>query len=130
MERFAAGERDIYMEFQQIGSDGRYHWISVQIIYVENPFNSDMLAINLVKILDAQRAEQARQEQLLRDALASAKAANRAKSDFLSRMSHDIRTPMNAIIGMSTIGQLKARDVKGMQDCFRKIDSSSRYLLS
>ena len=130
MERFAAGERDIYMEFQQIGSDGRYHWISVQIIYVENPFNSDMLAINLVKILDAQRAEQARQEQLLRDALASAKAANRAKSDFLSRMSHDIRTPMNAIIGMSTIGQLKAGDVKGMQDCFRKIDSSSRYLLS
>ena len=85
-----------------------------------------MLAINLVKILDAQRAEQARQEQLLRDALASAKAANRAKSDFLSRMSHDIRTPMNAIIGMSTIGQLKAGDVKGMQDCFRKIDSSSR----
>ena len=79
---------------------------------------------------DAQRAEQARQEQLLRDALASAKAANRAKSDFLSRMSHDIRTPMNAIIGMSTIGQLKAGDVKGMQDCFRKIDSSSRYLLS
>ena len=79
-------------------------------------FNSDMLAINLVKILDAQRAEQARQEQLLRDALASAKAANRAKSDFLSRMSHDIRTPMNAIIGMSTIGQLKAGDVKGMQD--------------
>ena len=37
---------------------------------------------------------------------------------------------MNAIIGMSTIGQLKAGDVKGMQDCFRKIDSSSRYLLS
>ena len=130
LARFASGERELYMELQQIGMDGVYHWISVQLIYVENPFNGDVLAIDLVKVLDSQRSEQARQEQLLRDALASAKAANRAKSDFLSRMSHDIRTPMNAIIGMSTIGQLKSGDVKGMQDCFRKIDSSSRYLLS
>ena len=81
-------------------------------------------------MLDSQRAEQARQEQLLRDALASAKAANQAKSDFLSRMSHDIRTPMNAIVGMSTIGQLKLDDRRSVQDCFCKIDASSRYLLS
>ena len=110
--------------------DGKYHWLSVQIIYVENPFNDDVLAIELVKVLDSQRAEQARQEQLLRDALASAKAANQAKSDFLSRMSHDIRTPMNAIVGMSTIGQLKLDDRRSVQDCFCKIDASSRYLLS
>ncbi len=89
-----------------------------------------MLAIELVKVLDSQRAELARQEQLLRDALAAAKAANSAKSDFLSRMSHDIRTPMNAIIGMSTIGQMKLEDTPRVQDCFRKIDASSRYLLS
>ena len=48
-----------------------------------------------VKLLDAQRAEKARQEQLLRDALTAARAANEAKSDFLSRMSHDIRTPVS-----------------------------------
>lgn len=130
LERFAAGERELYMELQQKGTDGEYHWISVQLIYVENPFNGDVLAIEMVKLLDTQRAEQARQEQLLRDALASAKAANQAKSDFLSRMSHDIRTPMNAIIGMSTIGQLKSGDTKSAQDCFKKIDASSRYLLS
>ena len=88
------------------------------------------MAINMTKILDSQRAEQARQEQLLRDALAAANAANRAKSDFLSRMSHDIRTPMNAIIGMSAIGQMKSQDVECVQDCFRKIDASSQYLLS
>ncbi|MCC8024503.1 MAG: response regulator [Clostridium sp.] len=130
LRRFASGQREIYMELQHMGEDGKYHWISVLLIYVENPFNSDVIAIGLVKILDNQRAEQARQEQLLRDALSSAKAADQAKSDFLSRMSHDIRTPMNAIIGMSTIGQLKADDTKGVQDCFKKIDASSRYLLS
>lgn len=128
--RFKNGEREVYMELQQRGSDGLFHWTSIHIIYVDNPFNDDILAIEMLKVLDAQRAEQARQEQLLRDALASANAANRAKSDFLSRMSHDIRTPMNAIIGMSTIGQLKAGDSREIKDCFRKIDSSSRYLLS
>ena len=118
------------MELQQKDADGIYHWISVHMIKVENPFNDDILAIDLVKVLDSQRREKARQEQLLRDALASAKAASHAKSDFLSRMSHDIRTPMNAIIGMSTIGQLKLEDKKVVQDCFRRIDASSQYLLS
>ncbi len=130
LRRFAAGEQEIYMELQQMGEDGQYHWISVYVIAVENPFNDDVLAIDMVKLLDGQRQEQARQEQLLRDALVSANAANRAKSDFLSRMSHDIRTPMNAIIGMTTIGQLKVDDKRMVQDCFRKIDASSKYLLS
>ena len=130
MRRFKKGEREIYMELQARNSGGEFHWVSIHIIYVENPFNDDILAIDLIKLLDAQRAEQARQEQLLRDALASAKTANRAKSDFLSRMSHDIRTPMNAIIGMSTIGQLKINDREIVKDCFRKIDISSQFLLS
>ena len=130
LRRFESGEREIYMELQEKGLDGEYHWIAACIIYVENPFNADVLAIDLVKFLDAQRIEQARQEQLLRDALASANAANRAKSDFLSRMSHDIRTPMNAIIGMSAIGKLKIHDPEVVRDCFQKIDASSQYLLS
>lgn len=130
MERFVAGDSEVYMELQQNGIDGKYHWISLHMIKVENPYTEDMMAIWLIKVLDRQRAEQARQEQLLRDALASARAANRAKSDFLSRMSHDIRTPMNAIIGMTTIGQMKLEDKNSVKDCFRKIDSSSKYLLS
>ena len=130
LKRFKNGERELYMEMQEKGHDGKYHWISIQLICVDNPVGTDVLAIELVKVLDSQRAEQARQEQLLRDALAAAKAANSAKSDFLSRMSHDIRTPMNAIIGMSTIGQMKIEETPRVQDCFRKIDASSRYLLS
>lgn len=118
------------MEMQIMGQDNQYHWISAQMIYVENPAGKDILAIGLMKSLDELRSEKARQDQLLRDALVSAKAANSAKSDFLSRMSHDIRTPMNAIIGMSTIGQMKISDTVRVQDCFRKIDTSSRYLLS
>lgn len=66
----------------------------------------------------------------LQDALKQAEQANRAKSDFLSRMSHDIRTPMNAIVGMTEIaaGHLDDRDKVG--DCLKKIDLSSKHLLS
>ena len=121
---------EIYTEIRQMGNDGEYHWISIHVISVKNPYGEDSYAVMLFRILDEQRAEKARQEQLLRDALAAAKAANNAKSEFLSRMSHDIRTPMNAIIGMSAIGQLKVDDRRQASNCFKKIDDSSRYLMS
>lgn len=130
LKKYSEGKKENYIEVQITGNDGKEHWISLHVIYVDNNFNTDILAIRLVKVLDDQRTEKLRQEQLLRDALSSATAANHAKSDFLSRMSHDIRTPMNAIIGMCTIGQLKINDPLRVMDCFRKIDDSSRYLLS
>lgn len=74
--------------------------------------------------------EEKRQKQLLQDALEAATAANRAKSEFLSRMSHDIRTPMNAIIGMTAIAGAHINDQERIADCLSKITTSSRLLLS
>lgn len=130
LEQFNNQNPEIYTELQEKGRDNEYHWVSAHIVQVENPYGDAPLAVILLRVLDDQRSQQARQEQLLRDALALAKAANNAKSDFLSRMSHDIRTPLNAIIGMSTIGQLKIDDRSRVLDCFNKIDASSRYLLT
>ena len=56
--------------------------------------------------------------------------ANSAKINFLSKMSHDIRTPMNAIIGMTNIAMNVVDDKDKVMDCLRKIDASSKYLLS
>jgi signal transduction histidine kinase len=64
----------------------------------------------------------------LRDALKNAQSANAAKSDFLSRMSHDIRTPLNGIIGMTHMAGEQKNPPK-TADCLRKIDQSSRFLL-
>lgn len=55
--------------------------------------------------------------------------ANKAKSEFLSNMSHDIRTPMNAIIGMTTIAMENVDDRNQLLNCLRKITLSSRHLL-
>lgn len=70
------------------------------------------------------------QSKQLKEALDSAEKANQAKSDFLARMSHDIRTPMNAIIGMTAIAKAHINEQERVLDCMEKIDGSSKLLLS
>jgi len=59
-----------------------------------------------------------------------AEAANRAKTDFLSTMSHDIRTPMNAIIGLTAIAEKKLDDREAISENLRKISLASNHLLT
>lgn len=65
----------------------------------------------------------------LRMAMKNAENANKAKSEFLSNMSHDIRTPMNGIIGMTAIAAANAGDEKRVRDCLKKISDASIHLL-
>ncbi|MCI8862571.1 MAG: response regulator [Lachnospiraceae bacterium] len=65
----------------------------------------------------------------LEQAHREAEHANRAKSEFLSSMSHDIRTPMNAIVGMTAIATANIDNKPQVQNCLRKISLSSRHLL-
>ncbi len=58
-----------------------------------------------------------------------AEKASRSKSEFLSNMSHDIRTPMNAIVGMTSIALTNINNTERVQDCLRKIVLSSKHLL-
>lgn len=69
------------------------------------------------------------QVQELHEAQQEAEQANKAKSEFLSNMSHDIRTPMNAIVGMTTIATANINNTQQVQNCLRKIALSSRHLL-
>ena len=68
--------------------------------------------------------------QALSNAVAAAETANRAKSTFLSNMSHDIRTPMNAIIGFTTLALSNINDTERVKDYLAKTLASSNHLLS
>lgn len=74
--------------------------------------------------------EELKQKELIEDALARAEAANRAKTTFLSNMSHDIRTPMNAIIGFTTLATTHIDKKDQVKDYLGKIMSASNHLLS
>ena len=74
--------------------------------------------------------KQISQENALRDALMLARRANRAKTTFLNNMSHDIRTPMNAIIGFTALAQTRIEHPEQVQGYLKKIHTSSTHLLS
>ena len=65
----------------------------------------------------------------LEDAFREAERASRAKTDFLNSMSHDIRTPMNSIMGLTAIASMYLDDPERVKDCLTKITTSSRHLL-
>lgn len=79
-------------------------------------------------VTEAYRKEQ-QQMQQLEERKRAAEVANTAKSEFLSRMSHDMRTPLNGIIGMTYLAQEQDNPEQTM-DCLTKIDTSSKFLLS
>ena len=76
------------------------------------------------------RTDDWKMNQALSEAVRAAETANKAKSTFLSNMSHDIRTPMNAIIGFTTLAVSNIDDKKRVRDYLGKILSSSNHLLS
>ena len=83
---------------------------------------------NRIRKAKEQETEKAHQEELLK-AAKKAEAANVAKTEFLQRMSHDIRTPINGIIGMVEVGDHYSDNIEKQADCREKIKGASNTLL-
>ncbi len=81
-------------------------------------------------IVMSDRTEERKMNRNLQEALDAAQSANEAKSNFLSNMSHDIRTPMNAIVGFSVLLEKDADQPDKVREYTRKIKASSQHLLS
>ncbi len=80
--------------------------------------------------VDQETRENVEQRQMLEEALRQANRANAAKTTFLSNMSHDIRTPMNAILGFTTLATNHIEERERVEDCLGKIKNSSKHLLN
>lgn len=102
---------------------GEQKWY-LETIYRAMIENSDKYIV-----LFSDRTEYRRSEYALKEALDNAKAANASKSIFLSNMSHDIRTPMNAIVGLTTLLQRDADNPELVRKHTKKITASSQHLL-
>ena len=105
-------------------------WFRIQfILSMTREKKRPIVTVTVMNIDDLKRLQEEQNKALL-SAYESARQASRAKSDFLANMSHDIRTPMNAIMGMSTIARRNIHDPEKLEDCLNKIDASSKHLLS
>ncbi|MBU5627018.1 response regulator [Oscillibacter sp. MSJ-2] len=136
LEAFAQGGQSVSLELRQLGEDDQYHWTLMQVMLVPSDATDDVLVMAMSKCIDEERRrqeadlERERQSKLLlEEALQKAERASQAKSDFLSRMSHDIRTPMNAIMGMTELAQHHIQNEDRLREYLEKISDSSAHLL-
>ncbi len=129
IKAYREGRKSVRLEHPQYADDGTLHYVSTKVLFVEDARSGDLLQITLSQYIDKEYAEREKTRKILTDALHLAEQANNAKYDFLSKMSHDIRTPLNAIIGMTTIIAAHLDDRDKINDCLIKIGASSKYLL-
>ena len=122
------GGEDYSFSYEML-SEGDIQYSQVRVAFVRGKDGTGVAVIGTRSVDDLIKKER-RQEMALQAAFDAAEAANRAKTDFLSNMSHDIRTPMNGIIGMTAIAAAHIDDKERVQDSLQKITRASKHLLS
>lgn len=124
--------RSSIMQGRIVTRSGKIRYLTITFSYMDGKDSEDGIPSYYSQGIDVTEAveRQRLQQQALEDAYQVAKHANQAKTEFLSRMSHDIRTPMNAIVGMTAIAGAHIEDTQKVRDCLKKINTSSKHLLN
>ena len=121
--------RNTYLVNYRVVCGGELRYFQVKAVRAGQWENHREVVLGFSNVDEDTRREIERMD-LLEDALMQANRASKAKSVFLSNMSHDIRTPMNAIIGFTTIAVSHIDNKDQVKDCLQKVLSSSNHLLS
>ena len=130
LEAFERGEREFSVEFECRDRLGELLALRHACLLITDPATGEILCLNSSKDITEQKRQEMESRRALQDAVEEANRANSAKSDFLARMSHDIRTPINGIMGMLAIADRSMEDPEKVKECLEKIGISSRHLLA
>ena len=123
--------RDFGHDYQlKLNNENRYRWFNARILFDESLDLDE--SIICFKLIDEEKITELEEHQLLTDALESAKKNEESKNVFFANMSHDMRTPLNGIIGLCQIGMnhLKRSDIDLLPDVFKKMTTASHQLLA
>ena len=105
-----------------------YKWVNIRTLY--DGVRAPDEVILCFREVDVEKRQQLQQMRILEEALDTAKKSTKAKNTFFSNMSHDMRTPLNAIIGLAELAQRDREDREKVDDYIRKIAFSGKQLLS
>ena len=127
IERLRRGKRNYSFTYEKM-TDGDVSYLQVVVSFVQEECGRKVAVIGTRNVDNLIKAEK-EQEMALQLAYSAAETANKAKTMFLSSMSHDIRTPMNGIIGMTALAMQHVDDRAKVMDSLQKIDKASKHLL-
>ena len=127
IERLRRGKRNYSFTYEKM-TDGDVSYLQVVVSFVQEECGRKVAVIGTRNVDNLIKAEK-EQEMALQLAYSAAETANKAKTMFLSSMSHDIRTPMNGIIGMAALAMQHVDDRAKVMDSLQKIDKASKHLL-
>ncbi len=130
IEQLDFGKDSFSLEYsEEFDTDNEFRWTNLAVLCVERRRGVPTKVLMASQDETELKKKEVRDQEALREAYQAAENASNAKSDFLSKMSHDIRTPMNAIIGMTALAGSYIDDKDRMLECLKKITSSSKLLL-
>lgn len=129
-EAYERGETELVLEYETRIDSEEPVILRHTILMICDGISGDIVAMNNLKDITDQRKKERETRKALLEAYEAANRASSAKTDFLSRMSHDIRTPMNAIIGMTAIAGTHLQEPEKLAECLGKITYASRHLLA
>ena len=128
LEHMRSSQKAYSLTYEKLTAAGIIY-LQARVSFVQKAEGGFVAVIGTRNVDDLIKKER-QQEMALQAAYDVAEAANRAKTDFLSNMSHDIRTPMNGIIGMTAIAAAHLDDKERVKDSLQKITQASKHLLS
>ena len=126
---FELAEKNEFSFRYRVNKDGQPVYYQLRCFRSDTEGGAQKLVIGVSNI-DAEIREDMRKQEQLQLAGKQAEAANNAKTVFLFNMSHDIRTPMNAIIGFTDMAQKHFDDKERVADCLNKISAAGQHLLN
>ncbi len=137
LERFQNGAKQVTVEYQENGANGKPEWLQKTVLMSQDTLYDEKVGremtvvhgIILFKNTSVFHEKEQKEKERLKVAYEEADLASKAKTEFLNRMSHDIKTPINGVMGMLEIIRRNMDDRERVEECLGKIQLSTRHLL-
>lgn len=136
--RFCSGEKQVTVEYRERGQNGKLIWLQKTVLMSQDTvYDSELQeetkvvhGIILFKDTSVFHEKEQQEKERLQLAFEKADSASKAKTEFVNRMSHDIRTPINGIMGMLDIIRKNKENPAKLEECLGKIQLSAGHLMA